>query len=185
MPTPAENLNDVINDWGELQTRLDALDDIKEKVWFLQTVVSRNPFVCYDGRCPIFQDLLDLRGELVSVSFTSPAAIKAANVSERDRKTLWESYHQARYRCDKALQSIMRVATVNKAKDEREKSLHAMRIELVEKLNQSHLPLPVDVKSDIESFLNTQSTAASWDTAKAKIQTKTSAPQAKGSGEDK
>lgn len=159
----------IVNDWGRLQQILDSTDDIEDKVAFLQTLISRNKFLCYKGECPIFSDMIELRGQLADfdLPITSLQEIQQKNLTGEQRKILFEKYKRARYSCDKLLQKIMRVAQTNKANEMRDETAHRRRLELIDKLNESHFPLPMDVKSDIEQQLNMSNAPENWQQAQA------------------
>nr|MDO8116421.1 hypothetical protein [Candidatus Sigynarchaeota archaeon] len=158
---------DIVNDWGQLQGILDMEEDIDEKVIFLQRVISRNKFLCYDGRCPIFTDILKLRQKLADfdLPLTRLSEIKRCQMTEKQRKLLFDKYKRAKYECDLTLSEIMRVAQVNKALDYRDETAHKRRLELIRELNKNNFPLPFNVKADIEEQLNTTSNSEQWKNA--------------------
>lgn len=164
----------ILNDWGRLQYILDMIDDINEKVGFLQTLTSRNQHVCYDGRCPIFGKILELRSQIADfdLPITALKTIKEVNLSPQRRNILKQKYNQAKFECDKALQEIMTVATTNRAKDLKEETAHQRRLELIDRLNQSNFPLPIDVKGDIEKVLNTSNDKIQWEKKAGEKKTK-------------
>lgn len=155
----------IVEDWGRLQTILDLIDDINEKVGFLQTLLSRNQFVCYDGKCPIFENIFELRRELADfdIPITSMKKIRTLNLSPLQKKIYSKKYEIAKYKCDLALQEIMKVASVNRAKDEAEETFHRRRLELIDKMNESNFALPVEIKADIEKQLNTSNGIVQWE----------------------
>jgi len=167
---------DIVNDWGRLQEILDYTTDINEKVLFLQSVVSRNKFLCYNGNCPVFKDIIELRRQLADfdLPITDSKELLKAQLSGQQRKILVGKYKQAKYKCDQTLQEIMRVATVNRANEQKDETFHRRRLELIDKLNQSHFPVPVDVKADIEDQLNMKPDA--WQQAQAQAQAKVTTP---------
>lgn len=158
---------DIVNDWGQLQGILDMTEDIDEKVVFLQKIISRNTFLCYNGNCPIFGDIKSLRQKLADfdLPITKLGDIKRYNMTEQQRKILLGRYNRAKYECDQTLSEIMRVAQVNKALNQRDEVAHRRRLELIDKLNKSNFPLPLNVKSDIEEQLNTTSNPDQWKVA--------------------
>jgi len=163
---------EIANDWGVLQGLLDQIGDINAKVSFLQTLVSANQFVCYNAKCPVFEDIQELRTQIADfdLPITSISDItQLKGINELKRKIMLEKYQRAKLKCDKALQKIMTVASVNKALNDKEEGSHKRRLELIDKLNQSHLPLPIDVKSDIEQVLNTRLSQEQWEKAQGTI----------------
>lgn len=161
----------IINNWGILQQLLDSIHDIDDKIVFLQQVISFNKFLCYRGECPIFEHMMNLRQDIADfdLPITDLENIKKSKMPENKRKRLLENYKDAAWKCDKLLQEIMKIAQVNKANEGRDEVQHVRRLELIDKLNESHFPLPLTVKGDIEEQLNMGQKTDDWQKVQEKI----------------
>lgn len=175
-------------DWGKLQSELDTIDDIKDKIGFLQSVVTNNPSLCFNTKCPIFNDIIELRNLLTRFRAENiPTRLELIQSSTEftplDRDYALELYESASYECDLALQEIMRVASVNKSVAERELVDHERQVELIRELTKSGLPLPTNVKLGLEKSLDVEASKERWQEARGIIVKKISGTSEKSGGD--
>lgn len=144
--------------WGFLQSLLDDMIDIKEKAFFLQTIISKNKYVCFHGQCPIFEKIRLLRADIIELGLSNTTIEKIQNSKTTKLLKLQRLKDLERLflRCDDLLQEIMRIATVNKAIMDKVREENNIRLDIVKELNKSKMPIPFvagkEVQSGLEGF---------------------------------
>ena len=145
-----------LHNWGILQGFLDSISCVKTKITLLQTILSKNIYLCYDGKCPIFENIKKLRSELMNIGFSYTTKDKIKNSSELteiEKKEKLDQIEKLTLHCDNTLQEMMKIASVNKANIDKEKEFHKLRIELIQEINKSNHPLPINLGDDIASAI--------------------------------
>lgn len=164
-PDPAH-----VNDWGLLQFQLDDITDIRRKIAFLQQVLSMNQHVCVgDDACPIFGEVLGLRGLLASMSEPDLDHIHEIQ-NQRERSEAQQRYDDASYQCDVVLQRIMAQASRKRNKWLDERSGIEFRTQMMERIIAAYAKtgtvITPDTTDTIMRSLNEHSSVLDWDRVK-------------------
>lgn len=149
--------------WDEIEREFYNTKDLREKLIMIKSIITQKS-VCKDNKCPVFPELFLLTELFTTIDATNKKdALKLYDIKSLEFEVWQDNYNQHLMELAKLFSDVYQLYVVTNTKRfEKKENLNSL-IKVLDKFNESNMPVPMQFQQTAQKMLNDQSAELYFD----------------------
>lgn len=140
--------------WDGIEREFYNTKDLREKLIMIKSIITQKS-ICKDNKCPIFPELLLLTELFTTIDATNKEdALKLYDIESLEFEVWYDNYNQHLMELATLFSNVYQLYVITNTKRfEKKENLNSL-IKILDKFNESNMPVPMQFQQTSQKILN-------------------------------